>query len=73
MIESSLVVASFLQAERIQIVAVAVGKTFGVAVRAPVLVAEEIFDLFVAVQMAVDYFQCLSEAVTVVAAPAAFV
>jgi hypothetical protein len=35
--ESSLASASFLQAERIQIVAVAVGKTFGVAV----LVEEE--------------------------------
>lgn len=71
--ESSLVVASFLQAEKIQIFAVAVGKTFGVAVRAPVPVAEEIFDLFVGVQMAVDYFRYLSAAVTVVAAPVAVV
>ena len=65
--ESSLASASFLQAERIQIVAVAVGKTFGVAVRAPVLVVEEIFDLFAAAQMAVDYFQYLSAAETAVA------
>ena len=43
---------------------VAVGKTFGVAVRTPVLVAEEISDLFAAAQIAVVYFQHLSEAET---------
>ena len=47
--ESSLAAASFLQAERIQIVAVAVGKTPGFAVRTPVFVAEEISDLFAVV------------------------
>ena len=66
--ESSLASASFLQAERIQIVAVAVGRTPGVAVRTPVFVVEEISDLFAAAQIAVVYFQHLSEAETAVAA-----
>ena len=62
--ESSPAAASFLPTERIQIVAVAVEKTFGVAVRTPVLVVEEISDLPAAAQMTVADCQSLSVAET---------
>ena len=71
--ENCFVAASFLQAEKIQIVVVAVEKTFGIAdlvVRAPQIVVEEVSDLIAAV-MAVAVVECFSEAAIVVVVVAA--
>ena len=70
LMENCLVAASFLQAERIQIVVVAVEKTFGVAdlgLTTPQIVVEGVSDLIAAV-MAVAVVECFSEAAIVVVA-----
>ena len=70
LIENCFVAASFFQAEKIQIVVVAVEKTFGVAdlvVKTSQIVVEGVSDLIAAI-MAVAVVECFSEAAIVVVA-----